>query len=76
MGMVLKETRRISKSLGESLRIPENLSSVKANRLRLEDYIQYLLTALPERLATDPKADIDDLLPWSDSIQHLFGTGD
>ena len=52
------------------------METAKANRLRLEDYIQYLLTALPERLATDPKADIVDLLPWSDSIQHLFGTGD
>ena len=52
------------------------METAKANRLHLEDYIQYLLTALPERLATDPKADIVDLLPWSDSIQHLFGAGD
>ena len=52
------------------------METAKANRLHLEDYIQYLLTVLPVRLAADPKADIDDLLPWADGIRQLFGTGD
>lgn len=33
---------------------------------------------MPERLAADPDADIDDLLPWTDGIQKRFamrGTG-
>ena len=44
----------------------------KANNLRLEDYIEHLLTVLPERLADDPDADIDDLLPWADGMQKSF----
>ena len=54
------------------------METAKANNLRLEDYIEYLLTVMPERLADDPDADIDDLLPWSDDIQKrfaVFGTG-
>lgn len=42
----------------------------------LEDYIQHLLTVMPERLVPDPEADIDDLLPWTDNMQQVFGTGD
>ncbi len=49
------------------------METAKANHLRLEDYIQYLLTVLPERFASDPSADIDDLLPWANGIQVLFG---
>ena len=52
------------------------METAKANNLRLEDYIQHLLTVLPERLAADPEADIDDLLPWTDIMRQLFGTGD
>ena len=44
--------------------------------LRLEDYIHHLLTVLPERLGANPDADIDDLLPWADSMRNRFGTGD
>lgn len=54
------------------------METAKANNLRLEDYIEYLLTVMPERLADDPDADIDDLLPWADDIQKrfaVFGTG-
>ena len=52
------------------------LETAKANNLRLEDYIQHLLTVLPERLVADTEADIDDLLPWTDAMHQLFGTGD
>jgi hypothetical protein len=54
------------------------METAKANNLRLEDYVEYLLTVMPERLAADPDADIDDLLPWADGIQKrfaMFGTG-
>ena len=54
------------------------METAKANNLCLEDYIEYLLTVMPERLAADPDADIDDLLPWADGIQKqfaMFGTG-
>ena len=51
------------------------METAKANNLRLEDYIEHLLTVLPERFAADPEADIDDLLPFSDNMQNMFGTG-
>ena len=51
------------------------METAKANGLCLEDYIQYLLTVLPERLAADPEFDTDDLLPCADTMKQLFGTG-
>ena len=54
------------------------METAKVNHLRLEDYVEYLLTVMPERMAADPDADIDDLLPWADGIQKrfaMFGTG-
>ncbi len=48
------------------------METAKANNLRLEDYIEHLLTVLPERLADDPDADIDDLLSWADGMQKSF----
>ena len=54
------------------------METAKANNLRLEDYIEHLLTVLPERFANDPDTDIDDLLPWADGMQKMFtmfGTG-
>lgn len=51
------------------------METAKANNLRLEDYIQHLLTVLPERLVANSEADIDDLLPWIDNMRQLFGTG-
>ena len=52
------------------------METAKANNLRLEDYIQHLLTVLPDRFAVDPNSDIDDLLPCADVMRRLFGTGD
>ena len=52
------------------------LETAKANNLRLEDYIQHLLTVLPEHLVVDLETDIDDLLPWIDGMQQCFGTRD
>ena len=52
------------------------METAKANNLRLEDYIQHLLTVLPDRFAVEPNSDIDDLLPCADAMRHLFATGD
>ena len=81
--MGTKESRRFSEnpqdSYGKALigaeataivyTLPE---AVKANNLRLEGYIEYLLDLLPERLTVDPDADIDGLLPWADGVQKKF----
>ena len=40
------------------------METAKANGLNPEKYIGHLLTVLPERFAQDPKAAVDDLLPW------------
>ena len=48
------------------------METAKANNQRLEDYIEHLLTVLPERLVDDLDADIDDLLPWADGMQKMF----
>ena len=75
MEMGTKESRRFSEnpqdSYGNALTGAETTAivytlpeTVKANNLRLESYIEHLLAVLPERLAADPDADIDGLLPW------------
>ena len=54
------------------------METAKANNLRLEDYIEHLLTVLPDRLTAEPDADIDDLLPWTVGMLRKFpmiGTG-
>ena len=48
------------------------METAKANNLRLEDYIEHLLTVLPERIADDLYADTDGLLPWADGMQKRF----
>lgn len=40
--------------------------------VRTMKHIEYRLTVMPERLADDPDADIDDLLPWANDIQKRF----
>ena len=48
------------------------LETAKANSLYPESYLNHLLTVLPERFANDPKASIDDLMPWAEEIQKAF----
>ena len=48
------------------------LETAKANGLNPENYLNHLLTVLPERFAADPKASIDDLMPWAQEMQQLF----
>ena len=47
------------------------METAKANGLNPEKYISHLLTVLPERFAHDPKAQIDDLLPWAHGLHDL-----
>ena len=48
------------------------LETAKANGLNPEAYLSHLLTVLPDRFANDPKASIDDLMPWTEEMQHAF----
>ena len=48
------------------------LETAKANGLNPEAYLNRLLTVLPERFAADPKASIDDLMPWNQEMQRAF----
>ena len=49
------------------------LETAKANGLNPEAYLNHLLTVLPERFAADPKAAIDDLMPWEEGVRARFG---
>ena len=48
------------------------LETAKANGLNPEAYLNHLLTVLPERFAADPKASIDDLMPWNQEKPRAF----
>ena len=49
------------------------LETAKANGLNPETYLNHLLTVLPERFAADPKASVDDLMPWAEEMKAAFG---
>ena len=48
------------------------LETAKANGLNPEAYLKFLLTVLPDRFAADPKAAVDDLMPWDDEVFTAF----
>ncbi|MBR3017815.1 MAG: transposase [Clostridia bacterium] len=48
------------------------LETAKANCINPQTYLNHLLDVLPERFAENPKASIDDLMPWSDTIRERF----
>ena len=48
------------------------LETAKANGLNPEIYLNHILTVLPERFSLNPKAAIDDLLPWAEDMLRLF----
>ena len=52
------------------------LETAKTNHLNPETYLRHLLTTLPQRQANNPECAIDDLLPWSDSMQKQFMTAE
>ena len=48
------------------------LETAKANGLNPEAYLNHLLTVLPERFASGPQVNIDELMPWAEEIQRSF----
>ena len=52
------------------------LETAKANGLNIEAYLTHLLTVLPDRFAADPKASIDDLMPWAEPFRMAFAGSD
>ncbi len=51
------------------------LETAKANGLNQEKYLMHIFSVLPDRFAKNPKADIEDLLPWNDEIKELCKMG-
>lgn len=51
------------------------LETAKANGLNPEKYLMHIFTVLPDRFAKNPKADIEDLLPWNETILKLCKLG-
>lgn len=48
------------------------LETAKANGINPEAYLNHLLTVLPERFAENPKAPVDDLMPWAEGIRERY----
>ena len=48
------------------------METVKANDLRLDDYLLHLLSILPECAVQCKDFEIDDLLPWSEETKSWF----
>ena len=55
-----------------SMTVFSMIETAKANGVNPEAYLIHLLTVLPQRLAKDPNAAIDDLMPWTNEIQNNF----
>lgn len=52
------------------------LETAKANGLNPEAYLNLLLTVLPDRFTADPKASVDDLMPWAEPFRMAFAGSD
>ncbi len=48
------------------------LETAKANGLNPEAWLSHILSVLPDRFAQNPKAAIDDLLPWAPDMRHQY----
>ena len=48
------------------------IETAKANNLKAGEWLEHVLTVLPERFAYDPNDCIDDLLPWAEEMQSRF----
>ena len=48
------------------------LETAKANGINPQTYLNHLLNVLPERFVENPKASINDLMPWSEGIRERF----
>ena len=51
------------------------LETAKANGLNPEKYLMHIFTVLPDRFAKNPKADVEDLLPWNHKIMEICKLG-
>ena len=52
------------------------LETAKVNRLRIDEYMEYLLTLLAGKTDAEISGMLPDLLPWSAAMQTRFGTTD
>ena len=48
------------------------IETAKANGINAGEWLEHVLSVLPERFAYDPNDCIDDLLPWTDEMQSKF----
>ena len=48
------------------------IETAKANNIKAGEWLEHILSVLPERFAYDPNDCIDDLLPWTDEMQSKF----
>ena len=48
------------------------LETARANGINPEKYLNHLLSVLPERIAENPNAPVDDLMPWSEEIRERY----
>lgn len=48
------------------------MKTAKANGLRLDNYLLYLLSILPEHAEQSKDFEIDNLLLWSEAIKPCF----
>lgn len=51
------------------------IETAKANNIKAGEWLEHVLSVLPERFAYDPNDCIDDLLPWTDEMQSRFKLG-
>ena len=48
------------------------IETAKANGINAGEWLEHVLSVLPERFAYDPNDCMDDLLPWTDEMQSKF----
>ena len=48
------------------------IETAKANGINAGEWLEHVLSVLPERFAYDPNDCIDDLLPWTNEMQSKF----
>ena len=48
------------------------IETAKANNIKAGEWLEHILSVLPERFAYDPNDCIDDLMPWTGEMQSKF----
>lgn len=67
MNFVLMESSNVAKA---SAMIYSIVETTKANRLNVYQYLELLLTEIPKHMDDNNVRFIDDLLPWSPTVQE------